>query len=225
MPGQSSGIRPDSGVGGGIQSRTIKLDFSRFDGTEPAGWIYRAEQFFLYHQTPPNQRIKIASFHLEGKALQWFWWLDKAGAIYRWNDFTKTLMARFGPSGYDNPINLLAKLRQTASVQEHQEQFKSLANRTKGLNEAFMVSYFIAGLMDEILLGVQMFKPMSLAAATSLARLQEEKNLAAKRFPRPENHKMGMNGNNQPVRNPIPPIKKLSSAEMKECRERGLCYN
>lgn len=53
---------------------------------------------------------------------------------------------RFGPSGYDEPTGLLAKLRQTSSVQEYQEQFKNLANRTEGLNELFMVSCFVAGL-------------------------------------------------------------------------------
>lgn len=80
----------------------------------------------------------------------------------------------------EDPTRMLAKLQQTGSIQEYQEQFKKLANRTEGLNEAFMVSCFIAGLKEDVRLGVQMFKPSSLFAATSLARLQEEKNLATR---------------------------------------------
>lgn len=45
--------------GGGIQSRTIHLDFPRFGGSDSSGWIYRVEHFFSYHRTPANQ-----SFHL-----------------------------------------------------------------------------------------------------------------------------------------------------------------
>lgn len=38
-----------------------------------------------------------------------------------------------------------------------------------------MVSRFVAGLKKEVRLGVQMFRPTSLSAATSLARVREEK--------------------------------------------------
>jgi hypothetical protein len=57
---------------GGIQTRAICLDFPKFNGEEPNGWIYRANQFFTYHQTNPHHRVLFASFHMEGKALTWF---------------------------------------------------------------------------------------------------------------------------------------------------------
>lgn len=43
-------------------------------------------------------------------ALQWFQWMDKTGAIYGWKDFTQTLTARFGPSGFYDWTGLLVKL-------------------------------------------------------------------------------------------------------------------
>ncbi|KAL4179995.1 hypothetical protein AMTRI_Chr13g122980 [Amborella trichopoda] len=52
-----------------IQTQTIRLDFPRFDGSNPAGWIYMAEQLFSYHQTRIEQRLMNASFHLEENAL------------------------------------------------------------------------------------------------------------------------------------------------------------
>ncbi|KAL4187585.1 hypothetical protein AMTRI_Chr09g39740 [Amborella trichopoda] len=71
-----------------IQTRTIRLDFPCFDGSDPAGWIYRSEQLFSYHQTPIEQWHMIASFHLEGNALQWLRWMDKAEAVTDWEEFT-----------------------------------------------------------------------------------------------------------------------------------------
>ncbi|KAA8540064.1 hypothetical protein F0562_026756 [Nyssa sinensis] len=50
---------------GSIQTRAIHLDFPKFDGEEPNGWIYRANHFFTYHQTNPHHRVLLASFHME----------------------------------------------------------------------------------------------------------------------------------------------------------------
>lgn len=79
---------------------------------------------------------------------------------------------------FEDPTGLLAKLRQTTNIRDYQEQFEGSANRTEGLSESFTVSCFVAGRKEEIRLGVQMFRPKSLMATTSLARLQEEKGLA-----------------------------------------------
>ncbi|KAJ0013329.1 hypothetical protein Pint_21071 [Pistacia integerrima] len=47
----------------------IKLDFPRFLGNNPAGWIYKAEQYFWLYETPMQQRILMASYHMEDDAL------------------------------------------------------------------------------------------------------------------------------------------------------------
>ena len=56
----------------GIQTRAVRFDFPRFNGENPNGWVYWANQFFNYHQINPHHRILLASFHMEGKALVWF---------------------------------------------------------------------------------------------------------------------------------------------------------
>lgn len=130
------------------------------------------------------------------KALQWFSWVEHSGAIDGWHDFTQSPNARFSPSGYDDPTGLLAKLKQSSSVQDYQEQFENLANRTEGLTKSFMVSYFIVGPKEEIRLGVQMFWPNSLSTTTSLARLQK-KNLATRRLQGADNFQPGLTNNQE----------------------------
>jgi len=54
------------------QNYILKLDVSRFDGTDPLGWIFKINQFFEYHGTPEYDRLTIASFYMEGRVLAWF---------------------------------------------------------------------------------------------------------------------------------------------------------
>lgn len=60
---------------GGIQVKTLRLDFPKFDGSEPLDWILKVEHFFDYFHTLDDQKLDIAFFHREGKALSWFGWL------------------------------------------------------------------------------------------------------------------------------------------------------
>ncbi|KAL4187830.1 hypothetical protein AMTRI_Chr09g40760 [Amborella trichopoda] len=50
-------------------SKLVKLDFPRFNGSEDTtNWTCRVEQFFQFYQTPKEERVALASFHLEGDA-------------------------------------------------------------------------------------------------------------------------------------------------------------
>lgn len=138
------------------------MEFPIFDGTDPSGWTYRAEQFFLHQQTPLTQRLLIASYHLEGKALQWFRWMERSNAIASWDDFSKGFMTRFGQSLYDDAVGTLTKLRQTSSVEDYQTRFEELVNRTSGLNGAFMISCFLGGLNEDIRFSVCILQPTTL---------------------------------------------------------------
>lgn len=54
---------------------SIKLDIPRFDGSNPLNWIFKINQFFEFHRTPEDQRLRLASFYIEGEALTWFQWM------------------------------------------------------------------------------------------------------------------------------------------------------
>ncbi|KAA8531503.1 hypothetical protein F0562_006144 [Nyssa sinensis] len=65
----------------GIQARTLQLNFSRFDSGDPYEWILKAQQFFAYCQTLEDQKLQIVSFHIEGKALSWHYWLTESNPV------------------------------------------------------------------------------------------------------------------------------------------------
>ncbi|KAA8524303.1 hypothetical protein F0562_010726 [Nyssa sinensis] len=82
---------------GGIQARSLRLEFPRFDGTDLVQWVLKANQFFSYYDIPDNQKIQIAFFHMEGKALSWYTWLKESNPVTTWDEFTSALEIRLPP--------------------------------------------------------------------------------------------------------------------------------
>ena len=52
--------------------KNLRLDFPRFHGEDPTCWVYKANQCFSYHNILEYQKVMIALYHLEEKALIWF---------------------------------------------------------------------------------------------------------------------------------------------------------
>ncbi|MCI34764.1 hypothetical protein A2U01_0055985, partial [Trifolium medium] len=61
-----------------FQVRSVKLDFPRFDGKEVLNWIFKAEQFFEYHNTPDEDRLMISSVHLDQDVVPWFQMIQRS---------------------------------------------------------------------------------------------------------------------------------------------------
>lgn len=53
---------------------------------------------------PVLYKMRLASFYMEGKAMIWYQNLENFGAIVDWETFGKTLLTRFGPSTYNDPV-------------------------------------------------------------------------------------------------------------------------
>lgn len=139
------------------------------------------------------------------------------------------------------------KLCQTTTVNDYQSAFEALANRIVGLPPQFYLNCFISGLKPAIRREVQAFQPTSLPQAISLAKLQEDKlGNCPNPFPnrRPENTPPQSSqtpttnfthpNRSRPALTTVPsqntvkpatPIKRLSPAELRARRDKGLCYN
>ncbi|KAJ8752156.1 hypothetical protein K2173_003764 [Erythroxylum novogranatense] len=214
----------------------LKLQFPKFDGTDPQGWAYKAEQYFEFTGVPPKQHVQLTSFHLEGIALQWHRWLSKFQGPLTWEELTRAIFKRFGPTEYD-PSEALSRLKQTTTVVDYQQEFEKLSHRVDNLPASFLVGSFIAGLREEIRLDVKIKQPRTLSDAIGVTRLVEERNLLQKKqsttskpswssktitpsllVPAPS-AKTITGTNNSP-----PPFRRISGQEAKERRDKGLCY-
>jgi hypothetical protein len=160
---------------GPFQVRSVKLDFPRFDGKNVLNWIFKAEQFFDYHNTPDPDRLVIASVHLDQDVVPWFQMIQRSHPFRPWQEFTRALEMDFGPSAYDCPRAALFKLNQTNSVCDYYREFNALANRVYGVSSEALLDCFISGLQTEIRRDVLVLSPANLPKAFALAKLFEEK--------------------------------------------------
>ena len=54
-----------------FSSKMARLEFPKYFGEDPMEWLSRVAQFFEFQDTTDNQKVTLASFHLEGEANQW----------------------------------------------------------------------------------------------------------------------------------------------------------
>lgn len=103
----------------------------------------------------PDQKAQIASFHLDGIALQWLQWLTKFWGSLIWEELSKAVLLHFGPTNCEDLLKVLTRLRQTTTVATYLEAFERLSHRVDSLQETFLIGCFIAGLRDDIHLDVK----------------------------------------------------------------------
>ncbi|KAG8369828.1 hypothetical protein BUALT_Bualt14G0054300 [Buddleja alternifolia] len=120
--------------------------------------------------------VKLAAIHLKEKALQWHKIYMKSKltrGIPLWEEYVRALHDRFGTLLYEDPMAELMNFKQTGSIKEYLDKFDELLNNVE-LSKSYAVSFFFAGLKNEIALQVRMFKPKNLQDAISLSKLQEQ---------------------------------------------------
>ena len=206
--------------------RVTKLDFPRFNGNEdPTSWIYRAEQFFEFQNIVEEKKISLAAYHLEGEAQLWYQILKEEERVITWPLLKEGLYTRYGPTEFDDFFGDLTKLKQMGSVRKYQSQFERLLSRVGKLPPTQQVGCFISGLKEHLRIDVQALKPTSLFAAVGLARLYEAKSQFQDQQPPSEENEGPLPPSLSKVSPTTKTFKKLTPTELKERRDKGLCFN
>ncbi|XP_026450774.1 uncharacterized protein LOC113350886 [Papaver somniferum] len=161
--------------------------------------------------------------------------------------FIRDICSRFQELGHDDIVGEFNKLSQYGIVLEYQELFEELKAlmlaKNRHLTEEYFTSSFISGLKKELRIVVKIFSPTTLEKAIYLARMQEimiestAKKARSNRLPPlfiPQGHKSVVTSPKSTSPSPrqstttspkLPHVRKLTYAEMKARKERGLCYN
>ncbi|XP_035541674.1 uncharacterized protein LOC118344675 [Juglans regia] len=173
---------------------------------------------------------------MDEEALVWYQEALEGGQFRDWDTFARSLLIRFGPTAYDDPMEALTCLKQTGSIAVFQAQFEALSNRLTGLSDVHKLSCFLSGLKDEIRLPIRMFNPVSLSAVYALSKIQEEYLASSKKSSKVWVDKISPmvggsysrgpysgEGNNTKWQKPWGGTRKVSSIQMDEKRKKGLC--
>lgn len=113
----------------------------RFNGSDTKDWVFKIKGFFDIYGVATEQRIKIASFHMQGPAYAWYKLVMKNLLVETWPEFLNALLLRLGTSLYDDPKVALKEFRQTNSVAEYHNQFEEISTKVIGLSEQWLISF------------------------------------------------------------------------------------
>ncbi|KAK4407689.1 hypothetical protein Sango_0349900 [Sesamum angolense] len=174
--------RVDSEFSGGSQSHfpsITNVEFPKFNGDEPRGWIWKCQWYFqTVYTIPDDQRVSLAPIHLEGNAELWFQGLVKK-EVPTWQQFIEEVYERFGgvdPGDILGEFNTLQQGDNT--VDRYLERFEELKSHVMIFHCDFPKSYyvtcFINGLRPAIKGPVLSLRPTRLHHAVALAKNQEK---------------------------------------------------
>ncbi|XP_026396241.1 uncharacterized protein LOC113290867 [Papaver somniferum] len=86
-------------------NRFPRLDFPRFDGTNPKGWIQKCNRFFLLHNIrEETQKVQMAAMHMDGKAERWISNLQTCRSILCWFELAEQACLHFENPSNDNVV-------------------------------------------------------------------------------------------------------------------------
>ncbi|OIS95615.1 hypothetical protein A4A49_58539, partial [Nicotiana attenuata] len=92
-----------------LRHKPAPVELGRFRGEKPDAWVFQAERYFDFYKIEDSQKLMIASFYLDGEALE----------------------IRFKAKGLESTEDRLAKLRQVTTVSELQGRFEAIATRQR----------------------------------------------------------------------------------------------
>ncbi|CAA0833666.1 Unknown protein, partial [Striga hermonthica] len=222
-----------------------KIDFPRFDGSQPRSWILKCNGYFkLIPNVPDQQKVVLAAMHFEGRAAQWYQNFISKQEELGWSQFVDIISARFEDLKEAKIIAEFNKLRQNGSYEDYVDRFEELRAcmllmNHGGYSEEYFVASFISGLPEEAQALITMFEPPSLPQAIELGRKQTATlDAISKKLRGPykqtytpfhntrkPEQAQAIAGKTTSQVTAKPPVKLLTASEMAKRREKGLCYN
>jgi len=164
-----------------------KLNFPEFDGSDPDGWIRKAEEYFELVGVPNEDRVKIAVLYISGKAEYWWRGTGCNANILPWHQFCRLVGDRFNETSSYEAIGQFHNLKQTGTVSEYVDKFEEFMGLVKrnnpSLPEDYFISSFVSGLKEHIQHHLQCHKPTTLTNAYWYAKRLEQTQPVVKKFP------------------------------------------
>jgi hypothetical protein len=137
-------------------------------------WIFKVEQYATLSPIPVEKQIPFAASYLTDNAATWwrytFTELEKKGEVWQWVDFTRHIRTQFRPISTEKAArNRLNNLRQTTSVTNYVNLFKTTVLDIPSMSEEDRMDKFLRGLKPEIHERVALQGPGNLNEACSMA--------------------------------------------------------
>jgi len=103
------------------------MDLHHFDGKNLSVWMFQLQQNFLYYNTPNDlHKYMMASYYMEGEALDWLVTMERDGVFTMdadWEKFVRLIHLRFGQESEDQQFQQLGDfMANCEQVQKRDEE-------------------------------------------------------------------------------------------------------
>ncbi|KAG2577003.1 hypothetical protein PVAP13_6NG073760 [Panicum virgatum] len=115
---------------------TPKMDFPKFDGSNPRLWKDKCELFFEVYCVSESLKPRFAALNFSGSAASWLQTLERRGRVGSWEELHKAVCNRFDRDQYSLHMRQLDSLRQTGSVDEYHAQAPIALHRPSTVDTA-----------------------------------------------------------------------------------------
>lgn len=146
-----------------------------FDGTNPDGWILRAERYFSFYRLSEEEKIEATVVALEGKALLWVQYEHRRRPIERWEQAKTFLRRQFRSSSAGSLQEQWLAHVQEGTLAEYRMKFIELIAPLEDIPEEIALGQFLTGLKEDVRTEVRLFGPISVDQAMDLAIMVEDK--------------------------------------------------
>jgi hypothetical protein len=147
-------------------SKDLKIEFPKFDGDNPIGWLRQAEKCFNLAATPLDQRVHLAEIFLIGKPDHWLRSTGINTADLSWHEFAAMINNRFASETSMELIDSFKHTEQNSTVNSYIDNFEELMGKIKvrnpSLTEDYFIECFVSGLKDHIKIPLRSHAPVSL---------------------------------------------------------------
>jgi hypothetical protein len=152
-----------------------RMDFPRFDGDNPVGWIRQCEKFFQMAAAPEEYKVHLAQLYFVGRADVW---LRHSGLLKQqlsWPQFHEEVTQCFlDHSSYELTEKFSTLKQNNMSVSEYTDLFGELMADVQEENphiaETWFVHCYVNGFKETIKSQLRPLKPTSLTDAYWQAR-------------------------------------------------------
>nr|GFA92632.1 hypothetical protein [Tanacetum cinerariifolium] len=159
--------------------RIGKIYFPKFLGDDVEGWVYFCEHFCAMDETPKGMKLRYAVVHFERDAFQWhrayLRTRNATMAEIQWDEYVRSILARFSKAMFEDPLEELASLNQTGTLHNLNTAFDALLNKVN-LTESQAISLYLKAMSLDIRGMVKMFRLSILHKAYGLAKTQALNN-------------------------------------------------
>jgi hypothetical protein len=127
------------------------MDLHHFDGKNLSVWMFQLQQNFLYYNTPNDlHKYMMASYYMDGEALDWLVTMERGGVFTMdtdWEKFVRLIHIRFGEHhvGVPEPLEVVSGEAIPKAPKEHtdEEILKKFNDEDDGMRDDEATSTFI----------------------------------------------------------------------------------